>query len=406
MRILFLSDNFPPESNAPATRLFEHAVRWVSAGHQVTVITCAPNFPEGRIYPGYVNRWRKVEQMEGIRVVRVKTFIAENKGVLRRTLDYLSFMVCGFVMGILERRPDVVVATSPQFFCALGGWALALVKRRPFVFELRDLWPAEIVAVGVIRNRLIIRVLERLELFLYRRAAAVVPVTESFRENLVSRGIERHKIHVVTNGVDLNRCVPRPRDDELAHRLGLYGKFVAGYIGTHGLTHALPKVLAAAEQLRDRRDIGFFFVGAGAERQHVESIVREHRLNNVSLISRQPKDQMPAFWSLCDIAIVPLRDEPLFTTVIPSKIFEAMGMGVPVLASLPEGEATAIVRRTGAGLCVPPEDSTAMARTLVQLADQPALVSRLREKAQASAILFSRDVLARQMLHIFQELGG
>ena len=140
MRILFLSDNFPPESNAPATRLHEHAVRWVRAGHEVTVITCAPNFPEGKLYAGYRNAWRQVETVDGIRVVRVKTFITANEGFLRRTLDYMSFMAMAFAMGLFERRPDVVVSTSPQFFCAIAGWALSVAKWRPFVFELRDLW--------------------------------------------------------------------------------------------------------------------------------------------------------------------------------------------------------------------------------------------------------------------------
>ena len=150
MRILFLSDNFPPEGNAPATRLYEHAVRWVRAGNDVVVITCAPNFPEGRLFPGYRNSWRRVEVLDGIRVVRVKTFITANEGVLKRTLDYLSFMLMATVMSLFERRPDVVVATSPQFFCALAGWMVGVLKWRPFVFELRDLWPASIVAVGAI----------------------------------------------------------------------------------------------------------------------------------------------------------------------------------------------------------------------------------------------------------------
>ncbi len=320
MRILFLSDNFPPESNAPATRLHEHAVRWVRAGHEVTVITCAPNFPEGKLYAGYRNAWRQVETIDGIRVVRVKTYITANEGFLRRTLDYMSFMAMAFVMGLFERRPDVVVSTSPQFFCAIAGWALSVAKWRPFVFELRDLWPASIVAVGAMATSPAIRALERIELFLYRRAAAVVSVTESFREDLVARGIDRAKIHVVINGVDLDRYEPRPRDAGLEREFGLEGKFVAGYMGTHGLAHALPGVLEAAERLREREDIVFFFAGSGAQRGTVERIVAERGLANVRLIPRQPKDRMPALWSACDVAIVPLRDNPVFATVIPSKI--------------------------------------------------------------------------------------
>lgn len=404
MRILFLSDNFPPEGNAPATRLYEHATRWVRAGHEVTVITCAPNFPEGKLFPGYRNAWRRVEAMDGIRVVRVKTYITANEGFLRRTLDYLSFMLMATVMSVFERRPAVVVATSPQFFCALAGWMVSVLKWRPFVFELRDLWPASIMAVGAMRKSLVICLLEKLELFLYRRADAIVSVTESFREDLVARGVPREKIHVVINGVDLDRYEPRERDAALAREFRLEGKFVAGYMGTHGMAHALPKVLEAAERLLYRDDIAFFFAGSGAERARVERLVAERNLHNVRLIPRQPKDRMPALWSLCDLSIVPLRDTPVFATVIPSKIFESMGMGVPILMSLPDGEATGIVQRTRSGVCVPPENPEAMALEIARLADAREEMARLRAQSHDAAPQFSRDALAKRMGAVLQEI--
>lgn len=405
MKILFLSDNFPPEGNAPATRLHEHAIRWARAGHDVTVITCAPNFPEGKLFAGYRNRWRQVETIDGIRVVRVKTYITANEGFLKRTLDYVSFMVMGFLMGLFERRPDVVVATSPQFFCAIGGWALAVAKRRPFVFELRDLWPASIIAVGAMDKSLVIRTLEKIELFLYRRAKAIISVTESFREDLVDRGVPREKIHVVINGVDLDRYEPRPRCTDLEREFGLAGKFVCGYMGTHGMAHALPKVLEAAERLRHRDDIAFFFAGSGAERAKVERLVQERGLHNVRLIPRQPKERMPALWSACDLSIVPLRNTPVFATVIPSKIFESMGMGVPILMSLPDGEATAIVCSTQSGVCVPPEDPAAMADAIVALADDAERMGRLRQTARAAAPLYSRDNQAARMIGILEQVA-
>lgn len=397
MRILFLSDNFPPEGNAPATRLYEHATRWVRAGHDVTVITCAPNFPEGKLYPGYRNAWRQIERMEGIRVVRVKTYISANEGFVRRTLDYLSFMLMAIAMGALERRPDVVVATSPQFFCAVAGWVVGLLKWRPFVFELRDLWPASITAVGAMRKNLAIRLLERIELFLYRRAALIIPVTESFKRELVSRGVDAKKISVVLNGVDLERYSPRSRDDALAAEFGLTGKFVVGYLGTHGLAHGLPKVLEAAGLLASREDIAFFFAGSGAERATVERLVAEMDLRNVRLIPRQPKERMPALWSLCDLSLVPLLDMPVFSTVIPSKIFESWGMGVPVILSVPHGEATEIVRSHGGGKCVDPESAPSLAAAIREIADTPEELKKLRESAIASAPRFSRETQASLM---------
>jgi len=404
MRILFLSDNFPPESNAPATRLHEHALRWVRAGHEVTVITGAPNFPEGKLYAGYENRWRQVETIDGIRVVRVKTYITANEGFAKRTLDYLSFMASGFVAGLFERRPDVIVSTSPQFFCAVAGWALSGVRRLPWVFELRDLWPASIVAVGAMERSLAIRTLEKLERFLYRRADAIVSVTESFRNDLAARGIERDKIHVVVNGVDLERYAPRPRDASLAREFDLEGRFVLGYMGTHGMAHALDRVLDAAQLLRERSDIAFFFAGAGAERARVEREVHQRGLHNVRLIPRQPKEAMPGLWSLCDLALIPLRDTPVFSTVIPSKLFEAMGMGVPVLMSLPSGEATGIVEAAGCGVCVPPEDPQAMADAVVALAADPHRMSAMCSAAFAAAPSYSRETQAQRMAEVLAQL--
>ena len=402
MKILFVSDNFPPESNAPAARLWEHATRWVKAGHEVTVITCAPNFPEGKVYEGHRNRWRQVEEMAGIRVVRVKTYITANEGFLKRTLDYMSFMVMALIMGLFERRPDVVVATSPQFFCAVGGWALSVAKWRPFVFELRDLWPASIMAVGAMKKSLTIRVLEKVELFLYRRASAIIAVTNSFKQDLVSRGVESDKIHVVRNGVDLEQYRPMTPDEGLVDQYNLKGKFVVGYLGTHGMAHALPKVLEAAEILRDRSDIIFIFAGAGAARALVGSIVGKKKLGNVRLIPRQPKEKMPALWSLCNVTVVPLKNNSVFSTVIPSKIFEAMAMGVPIVMSLPAGEATEIIDGTRSGICVPPENPDRLAGTIESLSADKDRMAEMRRCALEACQSYSRKESAGRMLDVLQ----
>jgi colanic acid biosynthesis glycosyl transferase WcaI len=281
MHILFLTENFPPETNAAATRVFERAVYWVRWGHRVTVLTSAPNFPDGKLFDGYRNRWRQREVIDGIEVVRVKTFITANSGFLLRTLDFVSFMASAFFFGLFQKRPDIVVATSPQFFTAVGGWALAAMRRRPFIFELGDLWPRSIVAVGAMQGGALINLLEQLELFLYRRAAAVVALTQAFKVDLTGRGIDPAKIVVIRNGVDLARYAPRPRDKVLAATAGLAGKFIIGYVGTHGLAHDLGNLLAAAELLREETRLAFLLVGAGAERHALIASARERRLDNV-----------------------------------------------------------------------------------------------------------------------------
>ncbi len=404
MHILFLTDNFPPEGNAPATRTYEHTREWVKQGHEVTVITCAPNFPEGMLFEGYKNKWYQHEVMDGIDVVRVKTYITANEGFAKRILDYISFGIMGGIAGLFQKRPDVIVSTSPQFFCACGAWVLSVFRWKPWVFELRDIWPASITAVGAMEKSAVIRLLEKLELFLYRRADRIVSVTNSFKTELVERGIDGGKIDVVVNGVDLSTYRPAPgKDAELAGHYGLDGKFVVAYIGTHGMAHALDKVLDAARLLEAEQDICFLFAGGGAARAELEQSVTSRGLSNVVLIPRQPKDMMPALWSLCDISLISLRDTPLFEQVIPSKIFESMGMGLPMIISCPEGEATGIIRQTRSGLVVPPEQPEQLAAAVRELYEDRERCKTLANNSAAAAAAYDRTAMASKMLGSLQQ---
>ena len=402
MKILFFSDNFPPETNAAATRVFERAVYWARWGHEITVITCAPNFPDGEVFEGYFNRWRQIETLSGIRVVRVKTYMAANAGTLRRTLDFLSFMITGFIASLFEKQPDVVVATSPQFFAAVAGWAAALVRRRPFVFELGDLWPKSIAAVGVFRQGGLLRTLERLELFLYRRAASVVALTHAFRDDLMTRGVDGDKIAVVINGVDIARYGPRPKDPALLNSWGLQDRFVLGYVGTHGMAHGLGNILGAAEALRDTPEIAFLLVGNGAERAALAADAEARGLLNVVFGPPQPKHKMPEVWSLCDVALVHLRDADAFREVIPSKMFEALAMELPLLMVLPRGEASEIAERERVGLWVPPGDPEALAQAARTLARQPELCRGMTSRTTEIAEKYSREKQARRMLAVLR----
>ena len=402
MNILFLSENFPPETNAAATRVFERACYWIKSGHRVTVITSAPNFPEGRLFPGHQNNWRQIEDMEGIRVVRVKTYIAPNRGVIRRTLDFLSFMVTGFWAGLFEPKPDVIAATSPQFFAAVAGWLLAGARRCPFVFELGDLWPASIAAVGAVRSSVALRLIEKLELHLYARSEAVVALTPSFKDNLIGRGVPADKIAVIPNGVDTWRYGPRDRDLSLAKAWGLEDQFVVGYVGTHGMAHGLSNVLDTAERLKGVDGLRFLLAGAGAERDALLKDAERRGLNNVVFMPAQPKDAMPGVWSLCDVALVHLKNDPVFAGVIPSKIFEAMASGLPVLLAAPEGEASRIIDADGAGIHVAAEDPDALAVAVGTLMDDGPALKALAEKSLAAAALHSREAQARHMAEVLE----
>jgi len=402
VNILFLTENFPPETNAAATRVYERAAYWVRWGQQVSVVTCAPNFPVGKVFPGYRNGWYRREIVDGIRVGRVKTFVAANEGFFLRTLDFLSFMVSGGVAGLFGPRPDVVVATSPQFFAAVAGWGVAGLRRRPFLFELSDLWPSNIVDLGVMKRNLLYRGLERLELFLYRRSAAVVALTRAFKEDLTRRGVGPEKIAVVINGVDLPRYRRRERNEALAQQHGLSQSFVVGYVGTHGLAHELENVLAAADSLRVHPRIRFLFVGAGARREALMREALQRKLPNTVFVPPQPKEAMPDYWSLCDVALVHLKNLPTYATVIPSKMFEAMGMGLPLLLVAPEGEAQRILGESGSGRWVPAGRPDLLAAAVEEWAEQPDLVRQYATGSEAAAPRYSRERQARDFLTVLE----
>jgi glycosyltransferase involved in cell wall biosynthesis len=400
MHILFLTDNFPPEVNAPATRTFEHCREWVKAGHEVTVITCAPNFPSGRVFAGYTNRLWSREQMEGINVLRVWTYITANEGFLRRTVDYASFFLTAVPASLFVRKVDLIVATSPQLFAPCAAFAAGLLKWRRYIFELRDLWPESIRAVGAMDSSILLNALEGLELFLYRRAAAVISVTNAFSNNLIARGIARDKIHVVMNGADLSRFRPLPRNEALARRLGLEGKFVAGYVGTHGMAHNLTTLLEAARLIENAPDcdaIRFLFLGDGAEKATLMARAAELGLQTVVFVDSVPRQEVPDYWSLVDVSVIHLKRTPLFETVIPSKLFECMAMGIPVLHGV-AGESAEIVTREGAGLCFEPENPTELAALISRLYRSPAECATIARSALAASSKYDRKAQAERML--------
>lgn len=405
MHILFLTDNFPPETNAPASRTFEHARQWVREGHRVTIVTCAPNFPRGRVYEGYRNRLWQRETNDGIDVVRVWSFISANEGFALRILDFVSFMAAAMVAGLFVRKPDIVVATSPQFFTLIAGNWIRFWRRIPWVLELRDIWPESIKAVGAMKQSAIIRFLERVEMGLYRRADRIVVVARSFADILAARGIDSRKIDIVTNGVDLSRFLPR-RSDDLRRRLGWSGRFVVGYIGTHGMAHALETILDAAEQMEaDGRtpDVLLAFIGDGARKDALRQEAERRGLSNVQFLPSVPKEEVAEHWGALDATVVHLRATDLFRSVIPSKIFEAMAMGVPILMGV-EGEARDIVLDARAGLAFAPESAQGLADAIRALRADPALRRDMSARAVSAAPRFDRHNLAREFLDIMKRM--
>ena len=408
MHILFLTDNFPPEVNAPASRTYEHCKEWVALGHDVTVITCAPNFPKGQVFPGYKNKLHQKEFIDGIRVIRVWSYITENAGFTKRILDYLSFMFSGLIAGLFVKKVNIIVGTSPQFFTVCATYLLSIFKRKPWVFELRDIWPESIRTVGAMGQSRTLDMLEKLELFLYRRATRIVPVTHSFKETLIGRGIDGEKINVVTNGVDLTRFASSEKSQDLLESLYLQGKFIAGYIGTHGLAHSLDTLLDAAKILKENHPeetIHVLMLGDGANKDELISRAFRDGLENVTFVDSVSKSAVVKYWSLLDVSIIHLKKSPLFKTVIPSKLFECMGMGIPVAHGV-LGESANIVEREKIGLVFEPENAQALVDTLLKLKNANNLLGSYKNNALEAAKRYDRKQLAKDMLEVLEPLAS
>lgn len=401
MKILFITDNFPPEVNAPATRTFEHVIEWQKKGVEVTIVTCAPNFPHGKVYDGYKNKLYQKEMYKGIEVIRVWSYVSSNSGFAKRVLDYVSFAFMAFIVGLF-RKQDIIIATSPQFFTTWAAWALSKIKRTPWIFELRDLWPESIKTVGAMKQGKAIDFLERVELGLYKSSDKVIAVTDAFKKNLINRGIEENKISVVTNGSNLELFYPRDKETALLQELNLENKFIVGYIGTHGMAHSLDFIMNSIAEIKDN-DIHFLFIGDGAMKKTIVNIAEKLKLANVTFLNPISKDEVPRYLSLVDVSLAPLKKDDNFKTVIPSKIFEASAMLKPTLLGV-EGQAQEILEKYNAGLCFEPENMNDFIEKLLILKNHKDTYNLCQDGCKSLANDFNRKRLAAEMLVIIRKI--
>ena len=406
MRILFLTHYFHPEGNAPATRVHEMSRRWVKLGFEVCVVTGVPNVPSGVAYPGYRNRWRSREVVEGIETLRVWTYLAPNKGTVRRILNYLSFFATATLAGLGVRRPDLVIATSPQFFCGWAGVFVSRLRRVPFLLEVRDLWPESIAAVGAMRSSWLLRFLGWLERRMYAAATRIVTVGRGYQQELESRGVPAERIAVIPNGVDRDMFDPAADGSQLRARFAPQGEFLCSYVGTIGMGSGLSVVLRAAELLRNqgRRDVVFLLVGDGAVREDLEREAREAGLDRIVFTGRLPKAEMPKVLAASDACLVHLARRELFRSVMPSKIFEAAAMAKPIVLGV-EGFAAEVVQGAGAGICIEPENAEQLVAAVLRLAADRGLGRSLgRAGYQRIAAAYDYSSLAREYAELIRRV--
>ncbi|MGC2059590.1 MAG: glycosyltransferase family 4 protein [Candidatus Sulfotelmatobacter sp.] len=409
MKILYISQYFPPEMGAPAARAVELSRHWVAAGHQVTVLTGFPNHPTGVVPREYRDKFRRLvahEQTHGVHVVRSWLLPFPNRKAYERILNYCSFCISAATTGIFLSRPDVVIATSPQLLVGLSGWCVARWKRVPFVFEVRDLWPESLTAVGMgDGDSLLHRCLAKIAGFLYRRSDRVVVVTSAFEDYLVEHWkVPREKVSVIENGVETQLFSPEPAT-ALKRQLGAEGKFVVSYIGTIGMAHGLETIIESATRLQHSNpEIVFLILGEGTEKVSVMSQARERRLENVRFVEQQPREKIPGYICASDVCLVLLKKADLFKTVIPTKMLEFMSCARPVILGV-DGQARAILEEARGGLVIEPENSDALVSAIRLLAANPQMAAELgRNGRQYIVRKFSRRETADKYIRVLERL--
>ncbi len=409
MKILYVSQYFPPEMGAPAARAAELSRHWANAGHDITVLTGFPNHPTGVVPPEYRNKLRRLvlcETVAGVNVVRTWLLPFPNRKAHERMLNYSSFCVSAASTGLFLAQPDVVIASSPQLLVALSGWWLARCKRVPFVFEVRDLWPESLAAVGMGNtNSALHRTLGKIAGFLYRRADQIVVVAPAFEDHLVKHwNVPREKLSVVENGVETDLFAPRSAA-ELRRELHAENKFVVSYIGTIGMAHGLDTVIGAAAQLHDTNpEISFMILGEGAERERIVSLARERGLTNLRFVDQQPREKIPAYIAASDACLVLLKKSDVFKTVIPTKMLEFMSCARPVILGV-EGQARSILEEGRAGITIEPENSAALANTICYLAANREHARSLGQNGREYIVRkFSRRQTAEKYIAVLERL--
>jgi len=395
---------------APAARVAELSRHWARMGHDVTVLTGFPNHPTGVVPEEWRSRLHRLhctDTIDGVKVVRTWLWPLPNRKAHERIRNYASFCVSAAISGLALPKPDVVIATSPQLLCALAGWWLAWWKRVPFVFEVRDLWPESLAAVGAgSEGSLLHRTLGAIAGFLYRRAQRIVVVAPAFTNHLMRYwNVPAAKISTVENGVETDVFRLDPAAAEVRKQLHLEDRFLICYIGTMGNAHGLETLIAAAEELQTALpSTMFLLIGEGAEKDRIAKLAAQRGLQNIKFLDQQPRERIPAYVSAADLCLVMLRKSELFKTVIPTKLLEYMACERPVIVAV-DGQARQIVETAHAGVFVEPENSKALVKAILDLAGESERRRQMGASGRAYIVnQFSREKTARDYITVLQAL--
>lgn len=377
MHIMLMAQCYAPESVSAAILITELATDLVKRGHQVTMVTGAPNYPHGRVFDGYRNRLYSSEILDGVRVIRTWSYISPAKKTLPRLLHYGTYSATAFYGGLLAGKPDVLISFSPPLPLGISAWLLSRLWHVPWVLQIEDLYPDAAVAAGVLVNRTVIQFFSAMERFLYRHAQRISVITQSFRGSLLGKAVTESKIEVIPVWADPNEVQPLPKENAFRHAHNLDHKFVVMYAGNIGLTSCLEDVIEAAELLRDQPDVRFVIVGEGVKKEALEAEARRRQLANILFLPYQPRPSFPEMLAAADLGLVTLNEGAMLSS-LPSKIFNVMASARPVLCVCPpKSELAHIVQESGCGRTVRPGAPRALAETVAALKAEYAALNKM-----------------------------
>ena len=387
MRILIYSYNYHPEPIGIAPLMTELAEGLAKRGHKVRVVTAMPNYPERRIYPGYRGKFYMTERINGVIIQRNYVMIRPNPSLLDRVFLDGSFVLTSFIHALKGERPDVILATVPPLPICLPAALMGWLRACPVVLNVQDIQHEAAVHVGLLKNKTVIRVFEKLEKFAYRTATSISVIADGFVENILGKGVPVEKIELIPNWVDVNFIRPLPKENNpfrAAHQLN--GKFVVLYSGNIALTQDLPTVIKAAALLRHIPDIVFLIVGEKQALERVKTYCEKEGADNVKLLPFQPREKLPEMLAAADVGLVTQKHNVIAFN-LPSKIPVLLASGRPIVASVPAtGTAAKAVQQSGGGFVVPPENSQELALAIEGLYKNPDKAEMLGRQARQHAI--------------------
>lgn len=399
MKILILTQYFPPEVGAPQNRLFELALRLKNAGEEITILTAMPNYPWMEIHQDYKGKKRMQEQLEGLDVYRARIYITKSKGVYRRLLNYFSFVWTSLCYGIkIPGKFDYIFCESPPLFLGISAWILCKIKRARLIFNVSDLWPESAEKLGLVTNRVFLKTATILEEFLYKKSYLISGQTQGIVKNISSRFPEKD-VYWLPNGVDLS-LFEDVQDTDFRARSGIANDaFLLVYAGIIGHAQGLDIIIRVAKRLSENNKIHFLILGSGPLKDSLMNAAESESLSNITFLDAVQKIEMPAILSSCDASIIPLKKLDLFKGAIPSKIFEVLAMKKPILLGV-DGEARTLFIENGkAGIYFTPEDDEELCRGIMRLADDRSLCREFgRQGFTFVKQNFTRDMIAAKFL--------